>query len=979
MNAHDVTPGDPSVTEDFNSMWNGTAPTLDLPAGWKIDRNLTSVTSIGTWEEASEAVMYSGGPNFATNASNGTYNYGPAGSNDRCIGGFTTTVDNGTRAVNLMTKLTNKDDSKFISYLDIDYSIEKYRQCANAAGFAVSLYISTDGINWTPAGEEFTTLFPKTAETALGADVVPIDVTRVKDKKLHVHVLPGKDLYIAWHISVASGTSPDKAPGLGIDDINITATFTDSDPDWTDIKEVTINPSETVLVPEVPETVKVLSLNNSLIHYNDQARMFNEIASSMGLDATWTKHTNLGKTLDYHWNEGEGLTDGGAPGAKMTIRSDAWTHIILQEQTALPRTDLNTFRESVRKWVEYIRANCPNPNAVIILPMNWHYAQDWNNFARNNDIMVKNYTDVAAELGVVVCPVAVAYVNKFAADGGAKTEAEWFLPGDDRHPSIRSTYMAALMEYGIIFNQDPTAVTFWPDYTTEYDKTKINAEIAADMRKYASDALKQYKNVVNHHDGAIDFRLSILDNFGQEVTPGEVEWSVEPATASISDGSFKSTDEGEYTVTATTAGFTAKALVKVAAPVTEFTPLPVILFDTENTEYTQDFNEMGTAADAALPHAWRIDRTDNPREVGTYRGALENTVNAGGVSLASNAKNGIYNFGASDNENDRAIGGITTGVDGGARAINVYTHLQNNGKRKISSINLDYSVEKYRDGNNEAGFTVKLYTSTDGMNWKEAGSDFTTVFEPAAATVGAEVVPMETRKVSGELAGELVAGAELYLAWNISVSSGTNCASAYALAIDDVKINAVLAELPQHDYHIYIANETDYVTTGLYAWSSSAPVSEILGPWPGQNPYDTLVRYHEGDQKEYVFQVFGHNVAEGPYNLIFNNNNQGSQLPDFAIKGGRDYYFRATPTKLVEVIFDTEGVDNIEADTNSSFHFAGNTISCESATHMSLVSVAGYKVAESSGDTLSLEGLTKGFYIAVAETAGGRKIMTFVR
>ena len=61
---------------------------------------------------------------------------------------------------------------------------------------------------------------------------------------------------------------------------------------------------------------------------------------------------------------------------------------------------------------------------------------------------------------------------------------------------------------------------------------------------------------------------------------------------------------------------------------------------------------------------------------------MENTTYAGGVSLPSNAKNGLWNFGASTST-DRAVGGITTGVAGGTRKVNVMLLLTNSGKRNL--------------------------------------------------------------------------------------------------------------------------------------------------------------------------------------------------------------------------------------------------------------------------------------------------------
>lgn len=752
VNPLSVSEANPTVTEDFNSMWNATdgKATLTLPEGWLIDRNLTAPRTVAPWSTAQNTLMYEGGVSLASNAKNGTWNFGSSEDpTDRAVGGLTTTVANGTRGVSLMTSVKN-DGTDPIKALGISYNIEKYRKGANAAGFAVQLYFSADGETWTSAGDTFNTRFTPDSET-LGAPVVPISVTPVTDATLLADVAPGDAIYLAWNISVASGSTPDKAPGLALDDISLTARFADadahtlyienatgksalsvystttdfygtepgattslvkvvngvrymawdmpeansfdlyvkagadtygpvevnpaadayycvspqgiapiaspddytgwvdpdrkpfvasglflrgevngwgadsdwefsdegngeyvlydktvsgqfkvSDPNWSascnygsngsnisadtpyalkvgtddniscgsyvfECKRVvltivdgnaflllesnddeseltseymvgdfnswnymdtqgelkldeadnlfkgrvtmkggndglshwliyqrlgmggawgmaedaasaslsgnlvkgekgkaavepatydvtfsltdgaysftrvesspsimTLSPQNVVLTPSNPEKVKVLSLNNSLIHYNDQDFVFNAIADAMGADASWTKHTNLGKPLSYHWEEGDGLAGDGTPGAKMLIRSEAWSHIILQEQSSLPRTSPDKFRANVKQWVEYIREYCPNPNAVILLPVNWAYSSDWTNFSAYNSQFLDVYADVASEFGAVVVPVASAYDNIFVKEG---PEAAGEMFSDDRHPT----------------------------------------------------------------------------------------------------------------------------------------------------------------------------------------------------------------------------------------------------------------------------------------------------------------------------------------------------------------------------------------------------------------------------------------------------------------------------------------------------------------------------------------------------------------
>lgn len=629
-------------------------------------------------------------------------------------------------------------------------------------------------------------------------------------------------------------------------------------------------PSDVVMVPRLPEQVKVLSLNNSLIHYNDQDAVFNSIAQSMGKNASWTKHSLLGKSLNAHWTEGDGLAADGTPGAKMLVRSDAWSHIILQEQSSLPRTDPETFLRNVENWVGYIRENCPNPNAIVIVPINWPYSSDWDNFASFSKTFAANTRRAALEHGVTICPVGEAYANVAATD--LTEAATWF--SDDRHPTPKATYMAACMEYGLIFGEDPATIN---------TDGGLSASEAALMRSYASDALNNYENVVDQTAGQIHYSNRIFDQFGMEIpSESEFEWTT-TGGGSLADGVFTiDGTNGEYTVTADNGQFNGTAQVVVADAVTEVVKLPTIELDDMHLVAEENFNSMGDEATATLPTAWCIDRqTSGPRIVGAYGVAGNQTMYAGGVSLPSNAKNGLWNFGADDTE-DRAVGGISTGVADGTRCTNVYVHFTNVCATTLQDIHIDYDVEKYRQGSNSAGFDVQMYYSTDGLAWTSAGNAFKTHFNPDAATAGYASVPGATVNVSEDLEGvTLPGGTELFLAWNITVSSGTNCASAMALAIDNFKITLQTPPIPEAAHYIYAEDLTEWPSLALYAYNSAG---ELYGAWPGIVPAGRV------EKDGVTYKVFPFDVESGNYNLIFNNYNNGKQTPDYAVTGGQDYY-----------------------------------------------------------------------------------------
>ena len=1214
QDALQLTAAAPQVTQDFDGMWDGQQATLDMPQGWRIERQMTAPRTVGNYSAASTSVMYTGGTGLPSNAKNGTWNFVSSSVPSDCsVGGLSTTVDGGTRCINVMTCLHNAADEA-ITKLNLGYDIEKYRDGDNAAGFAIQLYVSTDGVNWNNAGEDFYTYFAPDAAT-IGADVVPISTTPITGKQFKVDIAAGADLYLAWNISVASGSSPNKAMGLSIDNVVIGATFAsqdqscyihvedvtkwnnlymtvdggeaqpatssavvngvtykvwsldmdgndhslvfadgngntvtasitanrdyylcltgeeateitdpenytgyvdpslppfnpsgiylrgevnswgavsdwefsdegngtyvlydktlsgafkvadsgwtsacnygsngtsiqmdvpyslvlgtndniscggnafvckrivltiadgaaalllESDDDDTGLTSVfvigdnngwnymdasgelklvegktfkgqvtmpavgdgyshwriyqrlgmggvwgaesdltgdnthgtlvkgatgrvstasgtydvtfnletgeyslelaastpttmTLQPADVVLVPELPEQVKVLSLNNSLIYYNDQDAVFNGIALAMGKDAHWTKHTLLGKSLKTHWDEGDGVAEDGNPGAKMLVRSEAWSHIILQEQSSLPRTDVETFRANVKRWVDYIREYCPNPNAIIIVPVNWAYSGDWENYTAFNSTFVKNYQDVAVDLGVTLCPVGVAYQEVYDLEGSEGT-LTWFL--DDRHPTLKATYMAAAMEFGLIYGIDPATITWAPNGLSGSD--------AAAMRGYASRALNGFTNYVDHTAGQVHYKLTVRDQFGMEIEAPEPVVMTLSDGGELVDGTFTSNgSNGEYTVTATMGDFTQTANLKVAAAQTEVVTYPAIELNEETLNASQNFDVMGDEATAQLPEAWRIDRIlTAPRTVGRYDQADDQTMYSGGVSLPSNAKNGTWNFGDNAGD-DRALGGISTGVANGTRCVNVYAHLLNTGKKDIENVNISYNVEKYRKGNNSAGFAVQLYYSIDGRNWTSAGNDFYTYFAPDSETAGYETVPGETVPVSAILPTKLARGCDLYLAWNISVASGDAAQGAMALSIDDFSISGELPKIPASQHYIFVNDLTGWDALGLYAWGDS----ELFGAWPGEASVgDSIV-------SGFNYKVFLLDTNGGNYHLIFNNWNNGLQLPDYDIVADRDYYFTVTAqTVAMRGDVDVDGIVSI-ADVTALINY----------------------------------------------------------
>lgn len=209
------------------------------------------------------------------------------------------------------------------------------------------------------------------------------------------------------------------------------------------------------------------------------------------------------------------------------------------------------------------------------------------------------------------------------------------------------------------------------------------------------------------------------------------------------------------------------------------------------TSNTQTFDGIGTSATATLPTGFRVDKiTTGVRTVGTFTGAGTATERVGGDALGTSAANGIYNFGAGPaaTATDRAVGFLSSGS--ATQSGNLYEQIQNNGTTTITQLNLSYTVEKYRNGTNPNGFTIQLYTSTDGTTFTAAPAPFTTSFPSDANNNGFTPAPGATVTVTGSLPVSIAPGASFYLAFNYSVTTGTVTTNAQALAIDNITISA---------------------------------------------------------------------------------------------------------------------------------------------------------------------------------------------
>ncbi len=100
---------------------------------------------------------------------------------------------------------------------------------------------------------------------------------------------------------------------------------------------------------------------------------------------------------------------------------------------------------------------------------------------------------------------------------------------------------------------------------------------------------------------------------------------------------------------------------------------------------------------------------------------------------------------------------------------------------------------------------------------------------------------------------------------------------------------------PKHDgFVVYVDNQTTWDALALYMWGD---VNDLNGGWPGMLPTGTQVI----NGVTYTYFDMGEANTGLNENLIFNNNNGGKQLADFAYTIDHDVYLRITDSGVEEI------------------------------------------------------------------------------
>jgi hypothetical protein len=165
---------------------------------------------------------------------------------------------------------------------------------------------------------------------------------------------------------------------------------------------------------------RVLFIGNSLTYTNNLPSMYLALARQAGNDSVVAAQITFPDyALEDHWAEGS---------ARRSLQTSRWEYVIMQQgSSALPASQLH-----LRTWAEQFAPLVRAAGAQPVMFMVWPTSGRVFDFPN----VLQSYRDAAASIGGIFAPAGDAWTAHGALES---------LYSDGLHPSVRGTYIAALV------------------------------------------------------------------------------------------------------------------------------------------------------------------------------------------------------------------------------------------------------------------------------------------------------------------------------------------------------------------------------------------------------------------------------------------------------------------------------------------------------------------------------------------------------
>jgi len=183
-------------------------------------------------------------------------------------------------------------------------------------------------------------------------------------------------------------------------------------------------------------TMRILFIGNSFTARNKMPDLVARLAESRGKQLQYRLISAGGASLRMHWNKGD---------AQKAIEQTRYDYVVLQEQSTLPIKNPTRMHENIRLFDQAIKAS----GAKTALYLTWSRQ----NAPETQKAITDAYMSISKEVGAVIVPVGVAWQNFIR-----KHSRPVLHDKDKSHPSLRGSYLAACVFFGVLFGESPVGI-----------------------------------------------------------------------------------------------------------------------------------------------------------------------------------------------------------------------------------------------------------------------------------------------------------------------------------------------------------------------------------------------------------------------------------------------------------------------------------------------------------------------------------------
>ena len=208
------------------------------------------------------------------------------------------------------------------------------------------------------------------------------------------------------------------------------------------------------------DTLSVLFIGNSYTSYNNLPLLVKNLSTSAGKTLNIDSNMPGGYLMSSHLNDATTLSK---------ISQGNWDYVILQEQSQSPTIDYYRYNDmypamtDLKSVIEQY-----NPCAKIITYMTWgrrfggqqcdpsgtYCSPVFTNFNHMQDSLTSAYLEISEQLNIQCAPVGVTWQNIL-------NDTTLVLhSGDNSHPNIDGSYVAALSIFSSIWKQGTSGLTY---------------------------------------------------------------------------------------------------------------------------------------------------------------------------------------------------------------------------------------------------------------------------------------------------------------------------------------------------------------------------------------------------------------------------------------------------------------------------------------------------------------------------------------